>query len=1688
MGNEVYQQRKDINLIPGEDRLIQVPKNIVVYLTKDQADATWKSLCDYAEKNGKVKTHEQIENCIFLVDGEKEITPNSVYGNYTQSDVGTLASLNMVPKMNDANRLAQTDKNYDKEHPDYIAPTQDFTKKIKNWYEKKLITAKQHNAIIRGILLSSGSIHNDWVYALTGEDSGREEDSTILDIHDRRIDDPNVPLTVKGGVNVGDPDNATDRKKLSVFGETELQDGTTFGRLLDTFGEQFPMFFGHLIPDQGQYHKVYINRGEDRYNAEDWDDTDNIVKYWKYDTTEGNEGWKEVAKADIPSDASIVSVNILPKTPAENTYYSIDTQIPYYGTGFGTIEAYKEIVSHTTVNADRGIIIEDGLGDRTDKKIEKTVENKENYFKPTGAETHKTNGFALSIHHDGAKIQGHTYIQDEGSANLFYKDNNIIYKVNTSSQDGFDIVDTNDIKKDCWFCVDDNSSNDWQYRHFCTNKDNDVELVVDRWYGHLYYEGACTIRGREGWKYCYNGKEYYYDGTFHIIENHKNVQPGEIFTLGNDLTTYYRLEENPLSKILEQYQYNFAGIYTDIEEDEDLTATPPVYYVKGMVITVDQPELEYVANLRVRPKTDKVYQIKELYIETNSLYSLIDQGTYSANTYLYWDGIKFKPVPDRYDSNNNEVYNQKQDYGSLTVGTRANGIQDNDTIGRNSLEVGKENEATGDNAVANGQATIAAALGSHAEGLGTEIKSTGLLSHIEGLGDYSELVEYQAENDFFGEGGGQPSEVSGIASHAEGYGQKVEGKYSHAEGRLNQILGNDTIASHAEGSENIIEDTVGTSHAEGVLNKITKNKYNEQSPVNKFATEGAHVEGAGNIIDRRYQHLEGVLAKTTHDVDQYYDDGSTPTEKPVIFAIGDGDSPIREDAQGNTPADNIVENREDPTYEKSNLFAVTEDGDTYVAGHLEVDGTSDLSGRATIGDSSSVDDHSDANPALDVLKHSRFREKVTIERDGQATADLDMTWPADDISLAVKGESLFGDTLTIGEAGDRDEETGTFWANLDETDPFNAKSAFNGLYVHGEIHNERIPQELYTSMPVGNDIVLNEFADKFFVNSSIATSTATYRGSFSAIDYNPHMVEKITGSTLTDILNNPDNYNIIECNNNLPTKYTNQFIFVQDVEKPIVFNLKKAWTVSIDIHPYEQTTYTAGYYRFYYNNNGVSQETPILDTNSKIEKSAWLKAKIRNMYNQVIEHKVNSRSDLPEPAAALENKIYYIIDEDTYCECIKENNNYKWVEIDPTANNNDYCYFQIWDRKIPEPYVLFAEQYDDDGNPLNSLPTQTEEDLDPEAEMEIICERYKFSETVHPTTGEIIKSEWKFEYQLNNSGFTQAQWAAINSGISGAWMSDIETRITNLNSYVHNAIEILQREDTKIWNNFNNYFTKREIEQNYYSRFQIEQYLNENYYTKGQIASLLISNLSNYYSKSEIDAKLQDYVNISTLNNYYTKAQIDSILGNYYTKFEIDPILNSYVTLGTEQLGISGKKNFTNPAGIGLDGIYLKKGNTNANVGPFTLPTSGSGELALKSDLDTVFGSVKNDYIVWSGLSRLENGGGTITFQKESKEIIGGVTVYTGSCTIVAPLYSKAGRESSDSITLYNVWKENNTNFYRAGGIVAEGNWVGKSMELDTVEISNENFTNAKLKIKVPVNWAKHTGILVLYMHGIKFT
>lgn len=72
-----------------------------------------------------------------------------------------------------------------------------------------------------------------------------------------------------------------------------------------------------------------------------------------------------------------------------------------------------------------------------------------------------------------------------------------------------------------------------------------------------------------------------------------------------------------------------------------------------------------------------------------------------------------------------------------------------------------------------------------------------------------------------------------------------------------------------------------------------------------------------------------------------------------------------------------------------------------------------------------------------------------------------------------------------------------------------------------------------------------------------------------------------------------------------------------------------------------------------------------------------------------------------------------------------------------TADNNDYCFVQI--------------PVEDD------TPTEIAR-----------VERYKFNGTA-----------WEYEYMLNNSGFTAAQWAALNSGITSGLVTKLSAMPTN---------------------------------------------------------------------------------------------------------------------------------------------------------------------------------------------------------------------------------------------------------------------------------------------------------------------
>ena len=82
-----------------------------------------------------------------------------------------------------------------------------------------------------------------------------------------------------------------------------------------------------------------------------------------------------------------------------------------------------------------------------------------------------------------------------------------------------------------------------------------------------------------------------------------------------------------------------------------------------------------------------------------------------------------------------------------------------------------------------------------------------------------------------------------------------------------------------------------------------------------------------------------------------------------------------------------------------------------------------------------------------------------------------------------------------------------------------------------------------------------------------------------------------------------------------------------------------------------------------------------------------------------------------------------------------------------TAENNDYCFVQI--------------------PTADATPTQIAS-----------VERYKYNGTA-----------WAYEYTLNNSGFTAAQWAALNSGIDSTKVGQIATNTNDISSLSTNKVD-----------------------------------------------------------------------------------------------------------------------------------------------------------------------------------------------------------------------------------------------------------------------------------------------------------
>ena len=187
--------------------------------------------------------------------------------------------------------------------------------------------------------------------------------------------------------------------------------------------------------------------------------------------------------------------------------------------------------------------------------------------------------------------------------------------------------------------------------------------------------------------------------------------------------------------------------------------------------------------------------------------------------------------------------------------------------------------------------------------------------------------------------------------------------------------------------------------------------------------------------------------------------------------------------------------------------------------------------------------------------------------------------------------------------------------------------------------------------------------------------------------------------------------------------------------------------------------------------------------------------------------------------------------------------------------NNDYCFV---------------------GVPVND---QTPDEIS-------VTKRFKYN---------LTQQKWLYEYSLNNSTFTAAQFDAINSGITAVLVAKLGDLPT--------ATALAQQISTAISTALTDYYTKTNIDT-----------LIANYSTTQQMTTSIAQALTDYYTKANIDTLIADYSTTTqmttaisqaiatALSSYSTTQQMTSAIASaltpYYTKTEIDNLLTGYATTG----------------------------------------------------------------------------------------------------------------------------------------------------------------------------------------------
>jgi hypothetical protein len=433
---------------------------------------------------------------------------------------------------------------------------------------------------------------------------------------------------------------------------------------------------------------------------------------------------------------------------------------------------------------------------------------------------------------------------------------------------------------------------------------------------------------------------------------------------------------------------------------------------------------------------------------------------------------------------------------------------------------------------------------------------------------------------------------------------------------------------------------------------------------------------------------------------------------------------------------------------------------------------------------------------------------------------------------------------------------------------------------------EKIPTEASSS---------NQLADKQFVNSSIQTATAEYKGAFNSVS-DLHLTTSATrlqiAAALPNVIQSADN---------------NDYCFVQipvDNATPTVIASVERYKYNGSQWLFEYALNNSGFTQAQWDalNSGITSglvtKLSALPTNAELATLlAGKQAVIVDL--QIIREGAAAGATAVQPAAlqqeaetraaadtALGNRVTTIegkipvaaspqnqladkkyVDDGISTATAEFKGAYNLVTdlhltitatrseiatelstVISGADNNDYAYVQI-------PVA-------------NDAPTTIAK-----------VERYKYN-----------GSAWAFEYELNNSGFTAAQWDAINSGIT----SGLVSKLSDLPTLAQLTVLLNGKQNTLTFDQAPTEGSSNPVTSDgiftgitsaiaaaltaYYTKAQT--------YSQTEVQQLISTTIASYYTKSEVDAAIANFItkSVNDLTNYYLKSET-------FTKAEVNQLI-----------------------------------------------------------------------------------------------------------------------------------------------------------------------------------------------------